>query len=60
MTTLRYVLNVPAQGDIRRLGQQIAALTNEVHDIKAGIDDLRPAPNSVKRPPPARKANTDA
>ena len=59
MTTLRYVLNVPARGDIRRLGHQIAALTNEVHDIKAGIDDLRPAANSLKRPP-ARKATTDA
>src|SRR5207302_1440581 len=37
MTTLRSVLNVPARGDIRRLGQQIAALTNEVHDLKADI-----------------------
>jgi hypothetical protein len=58
MTTLRYVLNVPARGDIRRLGQQIAALTNEVRDLAEGIDDLRhPAP--VKRPV-ARKAASDA
>jgi hypothetical protein len=61
MTTLRYVLNVPARGDIRRLGHQIAALTNEVHDLAAGMEDLRqptaPSP-PVRRP--ARKAGGDA
>jgi hypothetical protein len=61
MTTLRHVLGVPARNDIRRLGHQIAALTNEVHDLAAGIDDLRqptaPSP-TVRRP--ARKAGSDA
>jgi hypothetical protein len=61
MTTLRSVLNVPARGDIRRLGQQIAALTNEVHDLKADIEDLRPpaSPGPTARRP-APKANSDA
>jgi len=60
MTTLRYVLDVPARGDIRRLGHQIAALTNEVHDLAAGMEDLRqPTPPAPARRP-ARKANGDA
>jgi hypothetical protein len=61
MTTLRNMLGVPARNDIRRLGHQIAALTNEVHDLAAGIEDLRrpTAPSqSVRRPP--RKAGSDA
>jgi hypothetical protein len=60
MTTLRYVLNVPARGDIRRLGHQIAALTNEVHDLAVGMEDLRqPTPPTPARQP-ARKTNGDA
>jgi hypothetical protein len=57
MTSLRYMLNVPARGDIRRLGHQISALTNEVHDLAAGLDDLRPSP--TVKPPRARKAVDD-
>ena len=61
LTTLRHVLNVPARDDIRRLGHQISALTNEVRDLSAGMDDLRhPAPpnqtgrpTANRRPPPA-------
>ena len=60
MTTLRHVLNVPDRGDIRRLGHQIAALTNEVHDLAAGMEDLRqPTPPAPKRRT-ARVANGDA
>ena len=61
MTTLRYVLNVPARDDIRRLGHQVAALTNEVRDLAGGIEDLRPPalPSPTARRP-ARKANSDA
>jgi hypothetical protein len=53
-----HLLNLPARSDIRRLGHQISALTNEVRELAAGVEEFRapePAPTNGK-PRAAAKA----
>jgi hypothetical protein len=36
-----HLLNLPARGDIRRLDRQVVAVSNEVREVAAGLDQLR-------------------
>jgi len=60
-TAVLHLLNLPARTDVRRLSHQISALTNELRELAAGVDELRmPAPGPARVPAPASKPTTPA
>jgi hypothetical protein len=38
---LLHLANIPARTDVRRLSRQISALTNEVRELSATVEELR-------------------
>ena len=54
-TAVLHLLNIPARGDVRRLGHQIAALSNEVRELAAGVEELREPTPSREPTAPASK-----
>jgi hypothetical protein len=47
-----HLFNLPALRDLRRLTHQVAALTNEVRQLAAGIEELHDPMPSRKKPSP--------
>jgi hypothetical protein len=54
-----HLFNLPALRDLRRLTHQVAALTNEVRQLAAGIEELRdPMPQKPSPTDGPRKATS--